>query len=90
MQKEIEKILDEYVRPKLLEHEGGVEAVEYKDQILRVRLTGRCSGCPSAMLTTEEMIKGEVQAHLPEVRDVVLVTGVSDDLIAEARKLLSH
>ena len=28
------------VRPKLLEHEGNVEAVEYKEGILKVRLLG--------------------------------------------------
>lgn len=87
MQKEIEKVLDLYVRPRLLEHEGGVQVTEYQNHILKVRLTGRCSGCPSASLTTEEMIKEIVQEHLPGVQDVILVTGVSDDLITQARSV---
>ena len=56
MLREIEKVLEEDVRPYLLEHEGNVRISEYKEGILKVRLTGQCSGCPSAALTTEELI----------------------------------
>lgn len=90
MQKEIERVLDTWVRPRLLQHEGGVQVTEYQNHILKVRLTGRCSGCPSASLTTEEMIKETLQEHLPGLQDVILVTGVSDDLIAQARSLLQQ
>lgn len=90
MLKEIETVLEEDVRPYLLEHEGNVQIEEYKDGILKVRLTGPCSGCPSAALTTEELIAEAVKGRIPEVKDVVLVNEVSDDLIAMAKKLMSH
>ena len=90
MLREIEKVLEEDVRPYLLEHEGNVRISEYKEGILKVRLTGQCCGCPSAALTTEELIAEAVKKKIPEVKDVVLVNEVSDDLIEMAKKLMSH
>ncbi|WP_301860248.1 NifU family protein [uncultured Megasphaera sp.] len=86
----IEMVLTKYVRPSLANHQGNVVIVSYADGILRVRLTGKCSGCPSAQLTTEEIIAQTVKEHLPQIQDVVLVSGVSDDLIAQAKALLHH
>ena len=88
MNEKIEKVLEEYVRPKLLEHEGDVQIVEYKDKVLKVRLLGKCSGCPSAGLTTEELIAAEVKEHIPEIEDVVLVNEVSQDLLDMARQIM--
>lgn len=87
---QIESVLENQVRPYLLEHEGNVQVVDYNEGILKVRLTGQCSGCPSAALTTEELIAGAVMKEIPEVKDVVLVSEVSDELIAMAKKLLDH
>ena len=53
-------------------------------------LTGQCCGCPSAALTTEELIAEAVKKKISEVKDVVLVNEVSDDLIEMAKKLMSH
>ena len=78
------------VRPALLSHEGDVQIVEYADGVLKIRLTGHCSGCPSARLTTEELIAAEVQKEIPEVKEVVLVNEISPELLDFARKLLNH
>nr|WP_300304255.1 NifU family protein [uncultured Anaerostipes sp.] len=86
----IEEVLDNKVRPKLLEHEGDVEAVEYKEGILKVRLLGQCAGCPSAQLTTEELISDVICSEIPEVKEVVLVHEVSPDLLDMARNILNR
>lgn len=86
----IEKVLEEDVRPKLLAHEGDVEIKEWKDGVLKVKLLGHCSGCPSAIITTEEIIAESVKEKIPEVKDVVLVQEVSEDLIHMAKKILDH
>ena len=41
MLREIEKVLEEDVRPYLLEHEGNVRISEYKEGILKVRMSIR-------------------------------------------------
>lgn len=88
----IEEILERDVRPTLLSHEGNVQIVSYDEteKNLRVRLTGQCSGCPSARLTTEEVIEKVVKEKIPEINQVFLVQEVSRELLDMARKILNH
>lgn len=86
----IEKVLEENVRPVLLSHEGNVKVVDFEEGILKVRLTGQCSGCPSAQITTEEVIAAKVKEKIPEVKEVILVNQVNEELLDMARRLLSH
>lgn len=85
----IRRVLDETVRPQLASHNGDLAVLDFSDGVLRIRLTGQCSGCPSVALTTENLIAAELRARVAEVRDVVLVNGVSESLLAEARALLA-
>lgn len=88
MLKRIEEVLDRLVRPELLEHEGNVVIASYENGVLKVRLSGKCSGCPSAQLTTESLISAKVMEAIPEIRDVVLVSEVSSELIDMAKEIL--
>lgn len=90
MLENIEKVLEEKVRPALLDHEGNVQIVSFEDGILKIRLTGQCSGCPSARITTEELIAKKVMDEIPEIKDVVLVNEISPELLEFAKKLLNH
>lgn len=86
----IERVLEEKVRPHLLTHEGDVRIVGFEEGILRIRLTGQCSGCPSARITTEELIGNAVMMAIPDVRDVILVNEINPELLAFAKKILNH
>lgn len=86
----IKKILEEDVRPALLAHEGDVELIAYEDGVVKVKLHGKCSGCPSAYLTTEELIAAKIKAKMAEVKDVVLVQEVSQELLDFAHRILNH
>lgn len=86
----IEKVLEENVRPILLSHEGNVKIVNFKEGILKIRLTGQCSGCPSAQITTEEVIATKVKEKIPEIKEVILVNQVNDELLDMAKRLLNH
>lgn len=88
MYEEIEKILERDVRPELAYHGGAVSVVSYEEGVLKVRLLGRCSGCPSAGLTTETLIAEKIKAAVPEVRDVVLLSGVSEETLDMAREIV--
>ncbi|WP_349947122.1 NifU family protein [Lacrimispora sp. BS-2] len=85
---QIEMILDKKVRPALAKHEGNVTVLSFENDILKVRLTGKCSGCPAASRTSEELIAAEIKAAFPSVADVVLVEETSQELLDAARKLL--
>lgn len=85
----VERVLDEKVRPSLFLHLGDVSVVSVEGGVLRIRMTGSCSGCPTADLTVESFVEEEIKEALPEIEKVVLIDGVSDDLLAEARKLMA-
>lgn len=53
---QIEAILDTKVRPALAEHNGDVLIQSLEDHVLKVKLTGKCSGCPAAHSTNEELL----------------------------------
>lgn len=89
MEEKIKKVLKEKVDPLLASHFGGAELTAFEDGIVYVKLTGSCSTCPSAQYTIEDVVKGIVLEEIPEVKDVVLDTSVSSDLLDMAKKLLS-
>lgn len=87
---EIEKVLDEKVRPELALHGGDIKIERLEGTVLHVRLIGQCSGCQSADLTMQNLVESELRKALPELQKVELVTGVSDELLAEARMFLQR
>ena len=87
---QINRVIDEQIRPSLLSHGGDLTVLSYEDQIVRVRFTGACSGCPSADLTMETLVRDKLTAAIPEIRDVVLEQAVSEELLDFARKILNH
>ena len=84
----VEKVLDEKVRPDLALHGGDIQVLELSDNVLKVRMLGHCSGCPSAELTMESLVDTALKEAFPQLKQVALVTGVSDSLIAQAREML--
>jgi len=63
MKEKIEQALAK-IRPALVADGGNVELVEVKDGVVKVRLTGACSGCPMSQLTLKmgiEILKKKYQ-----------------------------
>lgn len=89
MIKKIEEVLNNYIRPSLGAHHGDIEIVEFENNHLKVRLTGQCSSCMSSRDTFEELVESELKNHIPELKSIELIEGVSDDLIDFAKKILN-
>lgn len=89
MIEKIEHVLNQYVRPKLAEHYGDVNVLNFKDGVLEIKMQGQCSNCPSSKHTVEGIIEKEVKEHVPEVERVELIEGVSEDLLAFAKKIMN-
>jgi Fe-S cluster biogenesis protein NfuA len=71
-----EKVKDviEAVRPSLQSHGGDVELVGTdKDNTVKVRLKGACSGCPGARMTLKQGIEQLLKEQVPEVKEVIAV-----------------
>ena len=89
MKDKITKVLKDKVDPILAAHYGGAVVTKYENGIAYVRLTGACASCPSAQQTIEDVVKSVVTGELDEVKDVILDTSVSEDLLDMARKILN-
>lgn len=89
MEDKIREILKEKVDPVLAAHFGGAVLTKLEDGVAYVRLTGACASCPSAQQTIEDIVKAEVMSGTEGLKDVVLDTSVSEDLLDMARKILN-
>ena len=72
----IEKILEEYVRPAVARDGGAISLDSYEDGLVRVRLRGACSGCPSATVTLKAGVERLLKSMLPEIKAVEAVEEV--------------
>lgn len=89
LEEKIKEILKERVDPVLAEHFGGSSLSKVEDGVAYVRLTGACAQCPSAQETLESVVKDFVMGGVPQLKDVVLDTSVSDELLDMARQILN-
>ena len=69
MREEVERVLDK-VRPALQADGGDVELVDVDDGVVRLRLTGACSGCPMAAMTLKNGIEAALKEEIPSVTRV--------------------
>jgi Fe-S cluster biogenesis protein NfuA len=89
MEEKIKSILTEKVNPLLARHHGGAELAKYESGVAYIKMTGACSGCPSAQYTVEDIIRSIVLQEIPELDDIILDMSVSRELIDMAKKILS-
>lgn len=90
IREQVERVLEERVRPMLHSHGGEVRLVDVRDGNVIVELQGACAGCPSADLSTKGFIEDSLRAAIPELKSVELEQSVSDELLSFARRILHH
>ena len=72
--KEIEKVLNEKIRPMLQRDGGDVKLVEVTPEgIVKVKLLLACAGCPMAQMTLKNGIEKVLKESVPEVKSVMAV-----------------
>lgn len=85
----IQEILEQKVRPALMAHNGDIELVEItSDGFVKVKLTGACASCPGAQQTMSELVEESIREVCPEIKGVIPIHQVSDELIDQALKIL--
>ncbi len=77
---EKEKLLDKVrvtldkVRPYLQSDGGDIELIDITDDfIVKVKLTGACSGCPFSMQTLKAGVEQALIKEVPEIVEVIAV-----------------
>ncbi len=70
MKEQIEQALDK-IRPALQRDGGDIELVDVEENgVVKVRLTGACSGCPMSQMTLKQGVERIVKQLVPEVKSV--------------------
>ena len=66
MKERVAKVIDR-IRPAVQMDGGDIELVDVVDGIVKLRLVGSCSGCPSSTMTLKMGIERAIRAEVPEI-----------------------
>lgn len=67
----IRQILDEEIRPAVASDGGDVQFESYDGGVLRLKLVGACSGCPSSLMTLKMGIERRLREDVPDLVEVI-------------------
>jgi Fe-S cluster biogenesis protein NfuA len=71
VEEKVREVIEKEVQPMLAQHGGGVEVLEVKDGIVKVRLSGACAGCMGAQMTLKGLVEAKLKESIPEVKSVI-------------------
>ena len=63
--KKIKTILEEYIRPAVEQDGGAITYHSFENGVVKVKLQGSCSGCPSSMVTLKAGIENLFTRMMP-------------------------
>lgn len=73
MEQQIINLIETNVRPAVAMDGGDIVFESFSDGIVKVRLMGSCSGCPSSTITLKNGIESFLKRMIPEVQSVEAV-----------------
>ncbi|XP_060521803.1 NFU1 iron-sulfur cluster scaffold homolog, mitochondrial-like [Cylas formicarius] len=78
----IKELLDTRIRPTVQEDGGDIVFMGYDDGVVKLKMQGSCTSCPSSVVTLKNGVQNMLQFYIPEV---VAVEQVFDkaDLVSE-------
>lgn len=86
----IKELLDTRIRPTVQEDGGDIIFMSFDDGIVKLKMQGSCSSCPSSIVTLKNGVQNMLQFYIPEVVSVEQVFDESDKVTAsEFEKLES-
>lgn len=89
MEKKIKNEIEKKAKEYFKEHNGGLEVIAFENKILKVKMLGQCSNCPSAVLELETFLSEEIKERFPEIERISVINDISDEMINFAKKLLN-
>lgn len=77
----IKELLDSRIRPTVQEDGGDIIFMGYVDGIVKLKMQGSCSSCPSSIVTLKNGVQNMLQFYIPEVQAVEQVKDEADKVI---------
>jgi NFU1 iron-sulfur cluster scaffold homolog, mitochondrial len=78
----IKELLDTRIRPTVQEDGGDIIFKGFEDGIVKLKLQGSCSSCPSSIVTLKNGVQNMLQFYIPEVVSVEQVKD-KEDLVVD-------
>lgn len=76
----IKELLDTRIRPTVQEDGGDIVYKGFHDGIVKLKLQGSCTSCPSSAVTLKMGIQNMLQFYIPEVKSVEQVEDEADEV----------
>ncbi|MBQ9318068.1 MAG: NifU family protein [Bacilli bacterium] len=75
MENTIDKIKDiiNKLKPFLISEGGNIEFIDYKDNIVYIKMMGACANCEMLDVTLKEGIEASIKSEIPEVKEIINV-----------------
>uniref|UniRef100_A0A182N059 XK-related protein n=1 Tax=Anopheles dirus TaxID=7168 RepID=A0A182N059_9DIPT len=74
----IKELLDTRIRPTVQEDGGDIIFMGFDDGVVKLKMQGSCSSCPSSIVTLKNGVQNMLQFYIPEVVSVEQVTDEVD------------
>ncbi|KAM7302662.1 NFU1 iron-sulfur cluster scaffold homolog, mitochondrial [Ixodes scapularis] len=74
----IKELIETRIRPTVQEDGGDIVYMGFEDGVVKLKLQGSCTGCPSSSVTLKAGIQNMLQFYVPEVKDVEQVLDEAD------------
>ncbi|XP_049544202.1 NFU1 iron-sulfur cluster scaffold homolog, mitochondrial-like [Anopheles darlingi] len=76
----IKELLDTRIRPTVQEDGGDIIFMGFDDGVVKLKMQGSCSSCPSSIVTLKNGVQNMLQFYIPEVVSVEQVTDEVDKM----------
>lgn len=76
----IKELLDTRIRPTVQEDGGDIVFMGYENGIVKLKMQGSCSSCPSSIVTLKNGVQNMLQFYIPEVESVEQVFDDADKM----------
>ncbi|XP_058839403.1 NFU1 iron-sulfur cluster scaffold homolog, mitochondrial-like [Topomyia yanbarensis] len=76
----IKELLDTRIRPTVQEDGGDIIFMGFDDGVVKLKMQGSCSSCPSSIVTLKNGVQNMLQFYIPEVVSVEQVTDQVDEV----------
>ncbi|KAK3089460.1 hypothetical protein FSP39_003793 [Pinctada imbricata] len=86
----IKELLDTRIRPTVQEDGGDIVYMGFEDGIVKLKMQGSCTGCPSSAITLKSGVQNMLQFYIPDVQGVEQVEDEEDDLVNEEFKKMEE
>lgn len=77
----IKELLDSRIRPTVQEDGGDIIFMGYEEGVVKLKMQGSCSSCPSSIVTLKNGVQNMLQFYIPEVQAVEQVYDEVDKVV---------